>query len=434
MVRRGDALGLRALTDVFAESEAPGMSNRVRDGRWVTILAWCLARSHEVFHASGDRRISTREEQRRRYDWLQPLELMWVARTIEMAKDDFPNRILAGQRSVRGWRRPDEHFGMTSDQLRRYRQIGMYGGYRVAFRKWPEMTVNGEGWTPARRARDLAHWLDEKLGDARPEWSLSGSSGTGLSTRSVKLGRGHEAKWWLSNWKNFTVRGKNADINTLPRRRDEFKGLPENHLLLPVVFGPDKGGQRRREVALTLAHSSAQDHLGLCRELGNGFAGDPVTRYLPLFSRLADAGMDLMEIVADALRKDSRVSLGDVASGSDARAACRELAAAARAWQAGCNASFRHVEAANVFAAAIPSPEAMGCLRGLLQHHEARGGGLRWFVLRNGHVEPRTPPGGNPAGYSFRLWSLARVAIQCGLTERMPVALRNRDDTDETDE
>ena len=52
VVRKGDALGLRAFADQFAEALAPGLSNRVRDGRWVTILAWCLTRSHEVFHAS----------------------------------------------------------------------------------------------------------------------------------------------------------------------------------------------------------------------------------------------------------------------------------------------------------------------------------------------------------------------------------------------
>ena len=60
VVRRGDALGLRALADQFADALAPDLSNRVRDGRWVTILAWCLARSQEVFHASGGRSVATR--------------------------------------------------------------------------------------------------------------------------------------------------------------------------------------------------------------------------------------------------------------------------------------------------------------------------------------------------------------------------------------
>jgi hypothetical protein len=161
---------------------------------------------------------------------------------------------------------------------------------------------------------------------------------------------------------------------------------------------------------------------------------DPLARYLPLFSRLADAGMEAMEIIADALRTDSHIPLGDVAATGSARAACKELAAAAQAWQAGCNGSFRHVQTANALAAAIPGPEPLECLRGLLQHHEARGGDIRWFVLPNGYVEPRTPPGSKPSGYGFRLWFVGRLAVQCGLTSRMPAALRGRDDTEETDE
>src|ERR1700731_4726725 len=42
VVRRGDALGLLALNNMFAETVAPGLSNRVRDGRWVTILRGVL--------------------------------------------------------------------------------------------------------------------------------------------------------------------------------------------------------------------------------------------------------------------------------------------------------------------------------------------------------------------------------------------------------
>ena len=97
VVRRGDALGLRALADQFADALAPDFSNRVRDGRWVTVLAWSLARSQEVFHASGGRSVATRAQQRERYAWLRPLELMWVARTIALA-EDWLDRSLAGRR------------------------------------------------------------------------------------------------------------------------------------------------------------------------------------------------------------------------------------------------------------------------------------------------------------------------------------------------
>ena len=145
-VRKGDALGLRALADQFADAIAPEFSNRIRDGRWVTILAWCLARSQEVFHASTGRAVSTRSEQSARYAWLRPLELMWVARTIALARDDWRERSLAGQRSVQRWSesaRSAPRFGMSVDQFLAYRQTGVYGGYRLAFRRWPQMTAGG---------------------------------------------------------------------------------------------------------------------------------------------------------------------------------------------------------------------------------------------------------------------------------------------------
>ena len=121
LVRRGDALGLRALADQFADAVAPQLSNRVNDGRWVTILAWCLVRSHEVFHASGGRGVLTRAEAGNRYAWLRPLELMWVARTIGLASEDWQERSLAGQRRISPWYQAGKvftnRFGMTEDQF-----------------------------------------------------------------------------------------------------------------------------------------------------------------------------------------------------------------------------------------------------------------------------------------------------------------------------
>jgi hypothetical protein len=218
IVRRGDALGLRALADQFSDTIAPDLSNRVRDGRWVTILAWCLVRSQEVFHASGGRAVATRAQQQERYAWLRPLELMWVARTIAIA-EDWRDRSLAGQRRVRPWYedygRSSDRFGMSTDQFRAYRQTGMYGGYRVAFRKWPGMTTGGDGWTPAKATRDLAKWLDGKLGAARPPWRMHAGDGDddNLSTRSAKLGRGEEHHWWLRQW---TILSSTDSSNSRP--------------------------------------------------------------------------------------------------------------------------------------------------------------------------------------------------------------------------
>jgi len=49
-------------------------------------------------------------------------------------------------------------------------------------------------------------------------------------------------------------------------------------------------------------------------------------------------------------------------------------------------------------------------------------------VLRNGHVEPRLPPLTNASGYRFRLWSLCRLATQCGVIRDMPAGLREEDE------
>lgn len=427
-MRRGDALGLRAIADRFADAIAPDLSNRVRDGRWVTILAWCLVRSQEAFHASGGRSIATRSEHRERYAWLRPLELMWVARTITLA-EDWRERSLAGQRRVRSWCDNGlslDRFGMSPDQFRAYRQTGMYGGYRLAFRKWLGMAVAGNGWTPGSATNGLAKWLEGKLGVARPPWPLhtGHADEDGLSARSAKLGSGEEHRWWLRHWKTFAHRGRDADANTLPRRRNDFSVLPEAKHLKPLIFGDDPNGKRRFQVAREISKSSASEHLELCRHLGAVFADEPAIALLPRFSRLADAGMAAMDLVAEALCEESQVALAKVASRPDAVEICGELMAAANHWRGGSEVQLRHIETAHRFAKAIPSGRPVECLRALLQHHEVYGGGLRWFVLRNGRIEPRTPPNAGTSRYRFRLWSLCRLATQCGVLRTMPAVLR----------
>ena len=201
---------------------------------------------------------------------------MWVARTIALA-EDWRDRSLAGQRRVRPWYEYDDQstdrFGMSVDQFRAYRQTGMYGGYRLAFRKWPGMTVRGDGWTPGPATIRLAKWLDGKLGAARPPWPLHAGDGDedSLSTRSAKLGRGEEHRWWLRQWTTFDQGGKGADDNTLPRRKNDFAKLPEADHLKPLVFGNDQNGKRRLSVAREVAKASAIDHIEVCEHLGRVF-------------------------------------------------------------------------------------------------------------------------------------------------------------------
>lgn len=439
VVRRGDALGLRAFADQFADAVAPDLSNRVRDGRWVTILAWCLARSQAVFHASGGRTVASRQEQRMRYAWLRPLELMWVARTIALA-DDWRNRSLAGQRRVLPWYEDDEQstdcFGMSTDQFQAYRQTGMYGGYRLAFRTWPGMTVSGDGWRPGLATIELAKWLDGELGAARPRWPLhvGGGDDERLSTRSAKLRRNEEHLWWLQKWDTYAKGGRNADENTLPRGKNDFDVLPEVELLKPLIFGDDLNGRRRLKVACEVAKATAADHSAVCEHLGRVFSEDRTIALLPRFSRLADAGMETMDFLAGSLHNETSVALSDVAALPDAAPLCKTLMAAAEDWRSGVNMQLRHIETADRFARAIPSGRPIDCLRALLAYHERYGGGLRWFALRDGKIETRTPPrAGVSSRYRFRLWSLCRLATQCGLLSNMPAAIRG-DDEEEEDE
>lgn len=430
VVRRGDALGMGALLDQFADAVAPDFSNRIRDGRWVTILAWCLVQSHEVFHASGGRAVATRAQQNERYAWLRPLELMWVARTISLLEenDEWMQRSLAGQRRVAPWyikdKQATERFGMSPEQFRAYRQTGMYGGYRRAFRKWPGMTLHGDGWTPGPATKKLAGWLDANLKVARLQL------GEEINTRSAKTGRGKEYSWWLNHWQAFDQSGKNADGNTLPRRKDDFTVLPEADKLRPLIFGADPRGQKRLMVVRSIQRASATNHLELCEHLSREFEDDPVIARLYSFSRLADAGIAAMDIIAEVLRaammRDKPyVLLKEIAQHKDAAGVCKELMAAAQAWRKGVEMPLRHIEAAHRFAGAITTDRPIECLRALLQHHEVYGGGLRWFVLRNGRVEPRMPPANSASRYGFRLWSLCRLATQCGVLKTMPAALRN---------
>jgi hypothetical protein len=48
-------------------------------------------------------------------------------------------------------------------------------------------------------------------------------------------------------------------------------------------------------------------------------------------------------------------------------------------------------------------------------------------------IEPRTPWRGGSSRYRFRLWSLCRLATQCGVLPDMPRALLAEDEAGEDD-
>src|SRR5690606_11638526 len=99
-------------------------------------------------------------------------ELLWIARALQSGQNDGQ---LRGRRSVERWlaahcRLAD--FAMSHEQFRRYRQIGTYGAYRVAFRSLPGL-ADDNGWTPGSKAlprHDLTrHRTDE--GVWRQAWN-----------------------------------------------------------------------------------------------------------------------------------------------------------------------------------------------------------------------------------------------------------------------
>src|SRR5438270_8468480 len=136
------------------------------------------------------------------------------------------------------------------------------------------MTVLGNGWTPGPATIRLAKWLDGKLGAARPPWAHSAGDDDSLSTRSAKLGRGEEHRWWLRQWTTFDRGSKNAEPYTLPRRNDDFEKLPEADLLKAMMFGDDRNGKRRFDVAIEVGKASARAHIEVCEHLGRTFASD----------------------------------------------------------------------------------------------------------------------------------------------------------------
>ncbi len=437
--RRGDALGLRALADEFADAVTPGMSGRISDARWITILSWCLVRAHEVHSVAGEGQVNTKVHQRERYDWLRPLELLWIARTIRLSAD-FTKRPLPGRRGVKLWcegsRKLAHNFGLSDEQFDRYRQSGIYGAYRVAFRKWPGLTMQGDGWTPGPEAHKLASWLDEKLSVASPHWGGDHDDGVESPTRrSVLAGSADKSKWWLHHWHTFDSPGGGFDSATLPRPRDEFASLPERKILHPIAFGEDLMGRRRRDISKSMSRSNAHNVLGLCDDLSSEYAAHPAICRLGDFARLLDAGLSLMDFVAQAMDGNKpKQPMDHITRSPEAQQLCARLFEASQQWLRNENAALRHAEQARTFAEAIPSAMPSECIASLLRHHEHHGSGKRWFVLRDGNVLLRTPQRALNGLSWFRLGALARIAVQVGELPTMPRALMHNGESDDLPE
>lgn len=112
-----------------------------------------------------------------------------------------------------------------------------------------------------------------------------------------------------------------------------FQLLPEAKLLSPVIFGDDQRGTRRKEIAEHLAGVDAANHLELCEHLPAAFPEDGVVALLPAFSRLADAGMDVMDYVSSQLVIANSWDVDEAIRSPELTRRCNSLIAAARAWR-----------------------------------------------------------------------------------------------------
>lgn len=419
-IRRGDALGLRAGADYFADLLAPGLSNATFDARWISLLSWCLKWSHIVWANAGGGDLSGRDDQRARYAWLRPLELLWVDRALKSGQTTGQ---LRGRRSIERWRTADcelPNFAMSPDQFRRYRQIGMYGAYRMVLRTVPGLTT-GDGWTPGTTGLALANLVNNSL----PSGARLKQEHFENGTKWGRWSRGNEARYWVERgWPSWVTTG-----GFLPTPGESVtKQLPkeECRLLKPALFSDEA---TRRVTAEVLANAQgAKSHADLCYVLANSSAlskqiGPASLASLPSFSCLADAAMHAMRGLWDEInhgdaKQDPAVKT--LARSTELQSRLSRVRAAGGEWlHAPGGGAFPHDHVVTQLAKAMDAARTpVDQLRALAGHHQEYGGGRRWFREQAGKMVPLVADTGIAASdYRFRLRPLSCLAAQCGIAK-----------------
>lgn len=414
-IRRGDALGFRAGADYFAELLAPGLSNATSDARWISLLSWCLKWSHIVWTKAGGRDLSGHNDQRARYAWLRPLELLWVDRTLESGQTTGQ---LRGRRSIERWcaaGRQLPNFAMSPDQFHRYRQIGMYGAYRVVLRAVPGLTT-GDGWTPGTTGRELANLVNNSLPSDAQLKQEHFENGTKWGRWSGE----NEARYWVERgWPSWVKTG-----GFLPTPTESVtKPLPieECRLLEPELFSDES---TRRVTAEALANAKGtRSHADLCDVLANSSAlskklGPASLAPLPSFSRFADAAMHAMRGLWVEINHDPAVEM--LARSAELQSRLSLVRDAGVAWLGAPDRSaFPHDHVVTRLAEAMRTTRTpVDQLRALARHHHEYGGGRRWFREQAGKMVALVADTGIAASdYRFRLRPLSCLAAQCGIAK-----------------
>lgn len=422
--RRGDPLGLRNLTDEVAELLAPGVTNRTRDARWLTLLSWSLVESDRAWRKARNGHEQRADDGAQRYDWLRPLELLWVARSIHLGGDQYRAVQWPGYRSVRRWNQPDPNFSMTPRQLKNHRQLGAYGAYRVLFRQ-EGFTVRNDGWTPAEAARKLGQYVSDTLQN-------EGSP----SSWTNKPQTDDPAHWWINKgWKSWKGTGSGSKLllstaTPVPLHDQEVV------VLRPLLF--PSGSDRLRTATAIGSCSNAKDYVVLCHALAKKLprsGGDPRLASLGTLAALHDAALGLLRTIALCVN-DGIDTLSRLTRNQDVKDAINSFATAATAWRERPPAAVQFEYAAEASRLAeLEARSSSAFLVGFINHHQQCGSGVRWFV-RSGEkvVSMGAESGINSGGFGYRLHALARLAIQCRVIDTLPVALTSSANDDNSED
>jgi hypothetical protein len=421
-IRRGDALGFRAASDYFADLLAPGLSNGTSDARWISLLSWCLNWSDIAWKKADNGDLSSRDNQRKRYAWLQPLELLWVARTLESGQTTGQ---LRGRRSIERWRKDDRipsNFAMSDDQFRRYRQVGTYGAYRVVLRTMQGLTT-GDGWTPGDTGRKLADLVNNSL----PSKARLNQQHFESGTQWGHWSKGKQVEYWMKlGWAEWD---KSANRGFRPTRGEAISmPLPEKErqLLEAALFPEDS---IRRITASVLANArSAKSHADLCDALArSGRIAETLKsknaslEALPAFSRLADAAMAAMRGLWSEIGSDKETRRADIAELARSDVMEKRLDQLRKEGDVWLNPStprdFPYQDVVTRLAEAMKNARTLDeQICALTRHHREYGGGRRWFNEKSGKLELAVRDNDIvTSDYRFRLRSLCLLAAQCGV-------------------
>ena len=431
--RRGDPLGFRHGANLYADIAAPGLSGRAVDLRWLTLLSWVLVEGSLAAETFPPRGGYARMQDI--YPWLQPLELLWIAKTLTHHRGS--GRQTPGKRALTRWLRaeaPGRRFGFSASQLERYRFYGPLGTYRTLLKRLPGLTLNGDGWTPGPVASQLARLVREALG----------RTGTADPTRIPKsaLTRSPQRYWLERAWKGWGSPKGKALCPTLLKTSRQLSAA-ERKLLSPLLFNepsPQRSGnsrdtpsERRWRTATLLASSVDADSLFTLVETvsdglkGHGDSPELLSAWGP-FARFAEASRSLLEATTTRLKDTAPPGALSFDALTRDDAICDdidEVRESALAWSAYRveNAAF---EGPRALADTVAKKRSRARqLRAFIHHHQLYGTGLRWCLVKGDTVRFNLPQSTAPEGrsYRFRLWPVARLAVQCGVQRTIPGAL-----------